>query len=172
MREAAKAGRHKPSGRGSGLTPKVRHAIDNLVFGDDLEPKDRLKQAAELAGISDRTVMAAMLKPAVEAYYRNQMAAKREGLKAVALNTIEDVMTDPKLATNAAGAKVRLDAAKIVVSEPVGSQVNVLVNTNVSVTPGYVIRIDRRGDERGQQIEHLRAHGDDATPEDVVVSSV
>jgi hypothetical protein len=40
------------------------------------------------------------------------------------------------------------------------SNVNVQVNTTIhNDKPGYVIRINRTGDERVQQIEHLEAHG-------------
>lgn len=138
-REAAKPGRAKSVGRGSGLTRRVREAIDLLVFGTNLEPKNRLEQAAESAGISARSLRAAMLKPSVDTYYKRQLHAYREGLKAVALNTVEDVMTDPKLMGNAAGAKVRVDAAKLALNENAGSGVNVHVNTQVNVTPGYVI---------------------------------
>lgn len=138
-REAAKPGRSKSVGRGSGLTRKVREAIELLVFGTDLEPKNRLEQAAEAAGISSRALRAAMLKPSVDTYYKRQLHAYREGLKAVALNTVEDVMTDPKLMGNAAGRKTQLDAAKLALNEGPGSGINVQVNTQVNVTPGYVI---------------------------------
>lgn len=138
-REAGKPGRTKAVGRGSGLTKRVREGIDLLVFGSDLEPKNRLKQAAERSGISERALRAAMLKPSVDGYYKRQLAAYREGLKAVALNTVENVMTDPALMNNAAGAKVRLDAAKTALNENGPAGISVQLNTQINVTPGYAI---------------------------------
>lgn len=159
-REAAKPGRDKTVGRGSGLTPRVRKAIDLMIFGDDtgkFYPSDR--EAAEAAGLSVRSLRTALLKPSVEAYHRRQLIGKRNGLKALALHTIEDVMTDVELKKTAAGAKVRVDAAKTSLHEPVGNQIQVNTQVNVNghvVTPGYVIRIDRTNDTKtAQQIEHL-----------------
>jgi len=152
-REASKPGRTKAVGRGSGLTRRVREGIDLLVFGSDLEPKDRLKQAAERSGISDRALRAAMQKPSVDAYYKRQLSAYREGLKAVALNTVENVMTDPKLMTNASGAKARLEAAKITLNEGGSGGLNIQVNTQLNVTPGYVIDLT----EKSETIPHFPA---------------
>lgn len=138
-REAAKPGRQKPSGRGSGLTPKVRKAIEILICADDLDPKKANEQAAERAGISGRSLKAALDKPSVRKFYNQQIEIYREGLKAVAVRTIGDVMTDPMLKATAAGARVRLDAAKTALIDNPGAAINLHVNTQVNVTPGYVI---------------------------------
>ena len=143
-REASKPGRLKKSGRGSGATPKVKSAIELLVFGE-LEPKDRLRQAAEGVGLSVRALRAAMLKPAVDTYYKQQLANYRNGLKASALNTVENIMADPQLMNTAAGAKVRLDAAKTALNDDAASGISVHVNTQVNVTPGYVIDLTDHG---------------------------
>lgn len=153
-REAAKPGRTKKAGRGSGLTPRVRQAIDFLIFGDDngrIFITDR--DAADAAGLSVRSLRAALLKPTVEAYHRQQLVAKRNGLKALGLNTIEAVMTDPELKKTAAGAKVRVDAAKVVLVDPTGTQVNVQVNSSLAVTPGYVIDLEGGRRRRLEQLE-------------------
>lgn len=139
QREAAKPGRQKPSGRGSGLTPKVRKAIEILISADDLNPKNMNDDAAERAGISGRALKAALQKPSVRRFMNEQIEIYLEGLKAVAVRTIGDVMTDPMLKTTAAGARVRLDAAKTALSDNPGSNVNVHVNTQVNITPGYAI---------------------------------
>ncbi len=139
QREAVKPGRHKPSGRGSGLTPKVRKAIEILISADDLNPKNMNDDAAERAGISGRALKAALQKPSVRRFMNEQIEIYRDGLKAVAVRTIGDVMTDPMLKTTAAGARVRLDAAKTALIDNPGSNVNVQVNTQVNITPGYVI---------------------------------
>ncbi|TDX88465.1 hypothetical protein EDE05_102442 [Neorhizobium sp. R1-B] len=111
-----------------------------MIFGGDdgtMYASDR--EAAPAAGLSVRALRAAMLKPSVEAYHRQQLIAKRNGMKALGLNTIEGVMTDPELKKTAAGAKVRVDAAKVVLVDPPGAQVNLQINNNLNVTPGYVL---------------------------------
>lgn len=146
QREALKPGRQKPSGRGSGLTPKVRKAIEILISADDLNPKNMNDDAAERAGISGRALKAALQKPSVRRFMNEQIEIYREGLKAVAVRTIGDVMTDPMLKTSAAGARVRLDAAKTALIDHPGSAANLHVNTQINVTPGYVIDLRRDKD--------------------------
>jgi hypothetical protein len=152
----------KPSGRGSGATPRVRKAIDLMVFGDENggAPISKDADAAAAAGLTVRSLRLAMLKPAVDNYYRQQMIAKRNGLKALGLNTIEGVMTDPDLKKTAAGARVRVDAAKVVLIDPPGTQVNVQINNSVRVTPGYVL--DLRPDP-----ERIVDHDDFVAVDDV-----
>jgi hypothetical protein len=135
QREAVKPRRQKPSGRGSGLTPKVRKAIEILVSADDLNPKNMNDDAAERAGISGRALKAAFQKPSVRRFMNKQVEIYREGLKAVAVRTIGDVMTDLMLKTTAAGARVRVDAAKTALAENPGSNINLHVNMQVNITP-------------------------------------
>ena len=45
----------------------------------------------------------------------------------------------------AAGAKVRLDAAKTALNDDAASGISVHVNTQVNVTPGYVIDLTDHG---------------------------
>lgn len=92
QREAVKPRRQKPSGRGSGLTPKVRKAIEILVSADDLNSKNMNDDAAERAGISGRALNAALQKPSVRRFMNEQIEIYREGLKAVAVRTIGDVI--------------------------------------------------------------------------------
>ncbi|MFP5078616.1 hypothetical protein ACLE20_15025 [Rhizobium sp. YIM 134829] len=153
-REAAKPGRDKMIGRGSGLTPRVRQAIDRLVFGDETDRTAviRLGDAAASVGITSRALRAAMLKPAVDSYYQQQMVALRNGERAASIRTIAEIRDDPALKGNAAGATARLKAATALAFDPPGApQVNVQLNTMTQVTPGYVIDLRR---ERREPIEH------------------
>lgn len=150
-REASKPGRQKQSGRGSGLTPRVRQAIDRLVFGDEAQPTAivRLMDAATFAGLQPRALRVAMLKPAVDAYYQRQMIALRNGERAASLRTIAEIRDDPALKGNAAGATARLKAAERLLYDPPGQsvQVNVGVAVQATVTPGYVIDLTPEDEE-------------------------
>lgn len=166
-REATKPGRQKMSGRGSGLTPRVKQAIELIVFGDDLGPATRQKEAAERVGLSERGLRLALTKPAVDAFYKQQIALYRNGERAQSLRTLAEIRDDPKLKGNAAGATARIKAAERLAFDQPGqtSQTNIQVNVDGrQVTPGYVIRIDRSNDQResSRQIDHLDA--DDVIP--------
>ncbi|WP_412063757.1 hypothetical protein [Rhizobium sp. SYY.PMSO] len=144
-REAAKPGRQKTSGRGSGVTPKVRRAIEAIVYGVDGADISTMKEAAAAAGLSDKALRDAFKKPSVLAYYRDSVGTRQEMLKARSVDTIEGIMVDKKLMDTPAGAKVRLDAAKSVLHEPASSQTNIQVNVDGRhVTPGYVIDLSHR----------------------------
>ncbi len=154
-REAAKPGRQKTSGRGSGLTPRVKQAIELIVYGDDLGPATRQKEAAERVGMGLSSLRAALAKPAVDAYYRQQLALYRNGERAQSLRTMAEIRDDPALKGNAAGATARLKAAERLAFDQPGQAVNVNVGVDVSVTtPGYVI--DLTEPERPKVIEHRK----------------
>jgi uncharacterized membrane protein YdfJ with MMPL/SSD domain len=139
------------------ITPKQRALVDAMV-GDGLPRKD----AAKAVGITDETARASLLKPQVLAYLNQQKEMLRTSLQPRALLRIGSLID------KADSDRVRLDAAKYIDGMDRGAhqvgatQVNVQVNNTLSVTPGYVIRIDRSKDERRQQIEHLDV--DDAIP--------
>lgn len=153
QREAVKPGRQKLAGRGSGLTPRVKQAIEFLVFGDDSGETLRLDDAADKAGITGRTLRAALLKPAVDAFYSRQVAAYRNGERAASFRKIVEIRDDPLLGKSPAGMKVALDAAKTMAFDPPGqSQVNVQVNNNVTVTPGYVIDLSPEPNKHGAKV--------------------
>lgn len=155
-RELSKPGRTKPSGRGSGLTPRVKRAIEILVHGldEDRAAPVTLEAAAERAGITDRALRAARLKPAVETYFQQQMAAMRNGERPASIRAIAAIRDDTALKSNAAGARVRLEAAKTLAFDPPGQQVNVQVNNTVSVTPGYVLDLRPDDNGRDRHIDH------------------
>lgn len=140
-RALTRARRKRPPGKRNGLTPRVRKAIEHLVFGlDDHKPAETLKEAAEAAGITDRALRAAFLKPAVLAHYRQECKALREGERARNIRVAAEIRDDGKLKQSAAGQKVRLDAARQLDQDlyDQNAPINVGVQVNVE-TPGYVI---------------------------------
>lgn len=150
-REASKPGRNKLLGRGSGLTPRVRQAVELMIYGRPGDPRARvtLKEAAETVGISERTLKAAVLKPAVMAFHQKIYEALRTGEKPASVRVIAAIRDDVTLRTTAAGQKVQLEAAKALAYEPSSHQVQVNTQVNVdgrSVTPGYVIDLRRDKD--------------------------
>ena len=159
-REAAKPGRNKMSGRGSGLTPRIRQAVELMVYGrpDDSRARVTLKEAAETVGMTERTLKAAVLKPAVMVYHQKIYEAMRTGEKPASVRVIAAIRDDPTLRSSAAGQKVQLDAAKSLAYEPLAHQVQVNTQVNIdgrSVTPGYVIDLsrDRLERDRAERLE-------------------
>lgn len=147
QREAAKRDGKKLTGRGSGLTPRVRKAIEFLVHGfdEDRSLPVRLEDAANRAGISARAFRRARNLPAVDTYYQQEMTALRNGERPTSLRVIAGIRDDTALKATAAGNKVRLDAAKSLAFDQPGQQVNVNVGVGLSLeTPGYVIRLNRK----------------------------
>ncbi|NTG94244.1 hypothetical protein [Rhizobium rhizogenes] len=139
------------------VKPRLRKAIEAMVFDGLTRP-----EAAVIAGMTDHGVRTALTKPHVLAYLNECQEMLRTSARPRALNRVIS------LVDKADSDRVRLDAAKYIDGMDRGAhqvgatQVNVQVNNTVSVTPGYVIRIDRSKDERRQQIEHLDV--DDAIP--------
>ncbi len=153
QREAMKPGREKLSGRGSGLTPRIRQAVELMVYGrpDDSRARVTLKDAAETVGMTERTLKAAVLKPAVMAYHHKIYEAMRAGEKPASVRVIAAIRDDATLRGTAAGQKVQLDAAKALAYEPLSHAVQINTQVNIdgrSVTPGYVIDLSRDRLER------------------------
>jgi hypothetical protein len=142
-REASKRGLQS-SGRGSGLTPRIKQAIEHLVFGVDGEPGAivRMQDAAESVGLTCRALRAAMLKPAVEAHYNRQMAAMRNGERAASIRKMVAIRDDAGAMKTPAGMKVVLDASKALAFDTPASTISVNVGVGLTVggeKPGYVI---------------------------------
>ncbi len=169
-REAAKPGRKKATGRGSGVTPRVRRAIEAIVYGVDGADISTMKEAAVAAGLSDKALRDAFKKPSVLAHFREAVQTRQEMLKARSVDTLEGIMTDAKLKETPAGAKVRLDAAKAVLQEPASSQTNIQVNVGGQhVTPGYVIDLSGPKEKRLAYLEEAARKNDLVVPvEDVL----
>lgn len=175
-RETSKRGRHKPSGRGSGLTPSVKEAIELLIFGKEGEPGAvlRLEDAAGAAGISGRALRAAMLKPAVEQFYQQQLAALRNGERAASIRTIAQIRDDAKLKETAAGQNVRLKAADTLAFDRPGTQIQVNTQVNVNgqaVTPGYVIDLSGAREKWQEKVEALQTPKQQAASEPMVIDA-
>ncbi len=132
----------KTSGRGSGLTPRVKKAVELFVFGfeDDKTASVSIASAAEASGLTDRALRAAWQKPAVQAYYQQQMALLRNGEKPASIRTIAAIRDDTGLKNTAAGQRVRLEAAKAFVQDDLTAPAttNIMINNTIE-TPGYVI---------------------------------
>jgi hypothetical protein len=144
-REVAKSA-GKTTGRGSGLTPRIRQALDHLVFGVDGNPGAivRMQDAATSAGLTCRALRAAMLKPAVESYYNRQMAAMRNGERAASIRKMVEIRDDAAMAKSPAGRKQQLDAAKALAFDTPATTINVNNGTIVNIDgihekAGYVI---------------------------------
>jgi hypothetical protein len=131
------------------LSPTSKLAIELMVF----EGMKR-SEAAEAAGMADISLRQALLKPHNLAYLNECMEVLRTSARPRALRKMDELL-------DAKTERIQFEAAKYLdgmdrPNHAVGAtQVNVQVNNTVSVTPGYVIRIDRSQDRRPQQIEHL-----------------
>lgn len=125
---------------------KTKAAIDAMVFEGKLR-----KEAAEHAEMSDETLRQMLLKPHVLAYLNEQQEVLRTSFRPRALRKMGDLL-------DAKTERIQFEAAKYLdgmdrPSHAVGAtQINVQVNTTTTVTPGYMVKLDRSG---GAQIEHL-----------------
>lgn len=155
-----------------GLTKRIRAAIDTLVWGKD-EQVVGWEIAAAAGGISVRSLRDAINKPAVLAYYREQMRALREGHRPANIHTAAEIRDDPALKKTAAGQRVRLAAAALLDADLTQGPNAVSVNVGVNVvTPGYVMDLrepDQMPVKPVHKITHLDAHDTNAliTLEDV-----
>lgn len=135
---------------------KTRAAIDAMVF----DGKQR-KEAAEVAGMSDETLRQMLLKPHVLAYLNEQQEVLRTSFRPRALRKMGDLL-------DAKTERIQFEAAKYLdgmdrPSHAVGAtQVNVQINNDVKVTPGYVVKLVRGQVQSGGTIGHLEA--DDVIP--------
>ena len=121
------------------------------------------REAAERAGLTDEALRVALSKPQALAYLNEQTEVLRTGLRPRALHTMGELLDSKNDSTKFKAAEY-LDGQNRGTHTVGATQVNVQVNNNVSVTPGYVIRIDRTGDKRGPQIDHLGQHGAKSLP--------
>ncbi len=134
----------------TGLTRRVRFALDLMVFGDDSGKRFSKAEAAEAARLTPRALRAALNKPSVLAYYRSQVSALREGEAAQNIATIIEIRDSMTLKASPAGQRVRLQAASALMGEGGGGDgggVRVAINV---ITPGYVIDLT----EPAPTIEH------------------
>jgi hypothetical protein len=101
--------------KGSGLTKRIRAAVEACVWGLPGHPIDELvsfEAAAAAAGLTARALRAAWKKPAVAAFYRDEYRAMREGQRPANIRALAAIRDDPGLKGSAAGARARVAAAK------------------------------------------------------------
>lgn len=131
---------------------KTKAAIEAMVFEGKLR-----RQAAEAVGMSDESLRQMLLKPHVLAFLNQCMEVLRTSERPRSLLKVVE------LRDKAESERVQLDAAKYIDGmdrgvHQVGATVinNTQINNTVNVTPGYVIKIDRRNDVKSApQIDHL-----------------
>jgi hypothetical protein len=108
-----------------------------------LEPGEpmKLEEAADLLRIRRRHARWIMAQPIVQKELALQLQALRSGMKAHALMTVGEIMTE-RGENTAADRKVRLAAAQTIIGDEArGTSVNVNVGVNASLTAGIVIRL-------------------------------
>jgi hypothetical protein len=149
----------KASGKGAGLTPRVRLALETMVFGIDGDITSTINQktACAKAGITTRAFRAALLKPAVMSHYRELTQLLREGERAANLHTAIQIRDSDDLKKTAAGQKIRLAAAAQLDADLIDNRGGVTVNVGLNVElPGYVIDLS----EPSPTIEHIPGDAD------------
>ncbi len=167
----------KAAGKGAGLTPKVRAALEAMVFGIDGDITSAINQtiACKHAGISTRALRAALLKPAVMSHYRELTQLLREGERPANLRAAIEIRDSEILKASAAGQKVRLAAAAQLDADLIDNRAGVTVNVGVNFeTPGYVIDLEAGRARRLERLEQfVKARGitlDHAYDEDELVA--
>ena len=146
--------------RGTGLTPRIRKAVEAFVHGIPGLPVDQVvtrKVAADYAGIKERSFALALLKPAVDQYFHAQMKALRVGERPQNVRALVAIRDDASLKGSAAGARARVAAvAQLEVDPDVRAGINVNINSTVNVTEraGYVIDLSAHPADAPLVIEH------------------
>lgn len=149
--------RQQLGGRGSGLTPRVRRAVEFYVHGLPDRPTETASfdDLAEAVNLTARALCAAWKRPSVQATIAEETRLMRLGERPASVRTMAEIRDSPDLRKTAAGQRVRLQAAQALETDPTekgGTTVNVGVGVNVS-TPGYVI--DLSGPDRDRQSQKL-----------------
>lgn len=138
------------------IHPKTKAAIELMVFEGLKRPV-----AAQQAGVHDDTLRLALRKTEVLAFMNELQEVLRNSLRPRALHTMGELLDSKNDSTKFKAAEY-LDGQNRGTHTVGATQVNVQVNNSVTVTPGYVIRIDRTNDKRAPQIDHLEQ--DDVIP--------
>jgi hypothetical protein len=108
-----------------------------------LEPGEpmKLEEAADLLRIRRRHARWIMAQPIAQKELALQLQALRSGMKAHALMTVGEIMTE-RGENTAADRKVRLQAAQTIIGDKArGPSINVNVGVGVNLQPGVVIRL-------------------------------
>ncbi|MFO1102482.1 MAG: hypothetical protein U1E20_06235 [Methylocystis sp.] len=108
-----------------------------------LEPGEpmKLEEAADLLRIRRRHARFILSQPIAQKELALQLQALRSGMKAHALMTVGEILSD-RGENTAADRKVRLQAAQTIIGDEArGPSVNVNVGVGVNLQPGIVIRL-------------------------------
>lgn len=144
------------------LTPANKQAVELMVYEGRKRP-----EAAEAVGLTDHALRVALTKPHVLAYLNECMEVLRTGLRPRALHTMGELLDSKNDSTKFKAAEYLDGQNRGTHTVGAAMQVNVQVNNTVKVTPGYVIKIDRRDDVKSApQIDHLGQ--DDVIPLDAL----
>ena len=115
----------------TGLSRRVRAAIDLMIFGGaDGVPMTR-PRAAKAVGFSDTTLREALRNPLVVAHYNQVVGSLKNSEKARALHAIIN------LRDGAESEQVQFRAARFILED--GQRAQNGVNVGLNITPGYVI---------------------------------
>ena len=128
--------------RAAGLSPRVKAAVEKMVFEGLKRPA-----AAEAVGLADATLRAALGAPLVLRYLTEQMEVLRTSVRPRALQRIAE------LSDGAASEKVALDASKYLDSNGASSS-GVTVNVGIGITPGYVIDLTEGMGAAATTVQH------------------
>lgn len=132
------------------VTEKQREAIHAMVFLGQKRP-----DAAKTAGMTDEALRVALTKTPVLAYLNEQIEVLRTSGRPRALHTMIELLDSKNDSTKFKAAEY-LDGQNRG-THTVGATVNVQINNEVKVTPGYAIKLVRGEPMPGAQIEHLEA---------------
>ena len=115
------------------LSPRVKAAIELMVFGSADGPPLKRVDAAKAVQLSDTTLRIAFANPVVVQHYNAQLEVLRTSARPRAFHQIE------RLAESAKSEKVKFDAAKHIDTGGRSDSAGIVVNVGVNVQPGYLI---------------------------------
>lgn len=130
-------------------SPKVKHAINLMIWGADDGLPMRRQDAAKAAGLADVTLRQALANPMVMKFYREQLDVLRTGERPRSIAKIA------ALRDTAGSERVQLEAAKYLDTGDQQRGVVVNVGVGVNVQPGYAVTIPSDMADAGRQMLKL-----------------
>lgn len=118
----------------NGPSPKVKHAIDLMIWGGQDGLPLRRSDAAKAAGIADVTLRTALAQPLVLKHYNSQLDVLRTGERPRSIAKIAELRDTAK------SERTQLDAAKYLDGGDKGSGITVNVGIQ-NLQPGYAIAV-------------------------------
>lgn len=135
----------------TGPSPKVKAAIERMIFGSTHEAPVTRQEAAKAVGISDETLRAALRNPVTMKYWNEQLDVLRTSARPRALHSIAH------LSHSADAEGVKLKAAIYLDGGDKGSGVTVNVGLGVNVAPGYMIDVSEHAAASPQLLKQARS---------------